>query len=155
MHFNINRSLEHPTVETDSCMDVRNNSFLNDELNSDCIIQHSINEIEMNFLYLESFDCEFLPSNMFNKETVSSINENSQEEESSKEQQTHEQETSAEGLTLKELPSHLKYEFLEPKKRKLVIISAALTEAEEQKLLVILRKYKTTIKRSSKLMVKD
>ena len=77
VHFNINRSLEHPTVETDSCMDVRNNSFLNDELNSDCIIQHSINEIEMNFQYLESFDCEVLPSNIFNKETVSSINENS------------------------------------------------------------------------------
>ena len=55
---------------------------------------------------------------------------------------------------MKELPSHLKYEFLEPEKRKPVIISAALTEAEEQKLLVILRKYKEAIKRSSKLMVK-
>ena len=85
MHFNINRSLEHPNVGTDSCLDVRNNSFLNDELNSDCIIQHSINEIEMNFQYLESFDCEVLPSNMFNKVTISSINENSQEEESSQE----------------------------------------------------------------------
>ena len=46
---------------------------------------------------------------------------------------------------MKELPSHLKYEFLEPEKRKLVIISAALTEAEERKLLVILRKYKEAI----------
>ena len=46
---------------------------------------------------------------------------------------------------MKELPSHLKYEFLEPEKRKPVIISAALTEAEEQKLLVILRKYKEAI----------
>ena len=145
MHFNINRSLEHPTVEIDSCMAVRNNRFLNDELNSDYIIQHSINEIEMNFQYLESFDCEVLPSNIFNKETVSSINENNQEEESSQEQQTHEQETSAEGLTLKELTSHLKYEFLELEKRKLVIISAALTESKEQKLLVILRKYKEAI----------
>ena len=49
VHFNINRSLEHPNVESDSCMAVRNNNFLNDELNHDCIIQHSINEIEMNF----------------------------------------------------------------------------------------------------------
>ena len=49
MHFNINRSLEHPNVEADSSMAVRNNSLLNDELNFDCIIQHSINEIEMNF----------------------------------------------------------------------------------------------------------
>ena len=46
---------------------------------------------------------------------------------------------------MKELPSHLKYEFLEPEKRKPVIISAALTEAEKQKLLVILRKYKEVI----------
>ena len=49
VQFNINRSLEHPNVESDSCMAVRNMSLLNDELNSDCIIQHSINEIEMNF----------------------------------------------------------------------------------------------------------
>ena len=46
---------------------------------------------------------------------------------------------------MKELPSHLKYEFLEPEKRKTVIILAALTEAEKQKLLVILRKYKEAI----------
>ena len=145
VHFNINRSLEHPNVEADSCMTVRNNSLLNDELNSDCIIQHSINEIEMNFQYLESLDCEVLPSNLFKKETISSINENSQDEVSIQKQQTHEQEISAEGLTLKELPSHLKYEFLELEKRKTVIISAALTKDEEHKLLVILRKYKETI----------
>ena len=95
VHFTSNRSLEHPNVEADSCMAVGNNSLLNVELNSDCILQHSINEIEMNFQYLESFDCEVLPSNLFNKETVSSINENSQDEVSSQKQQTHEQETSA------------------------------------------------------------
>ena len=86
-----------------------------------------------------------MPSNLFNKEIVSSINENSQDEESSQEQKTDEEETSAEGLILKELPSHFKYEFLEPEKRKPVILSAALTEAEEQKLLAILRKYKEAI----------
>ena len=145
VHFNINRSLEHPDVDAESCKAVGNNSLLNVELNSDCILQHSINEIEMNFQYLESLDCEVLPSNFFNKETISSINENSQDEVCSQKQQTHEQETIAEGLTLKELPSHLKYEFLEPEKRKPVIISAALTEAEEQKLLEILRKYKEAI----------
>ena len=74
-----------------------------------------------------------------------SINENSKDEVCNQKQQTHEQETSAEGSTLKELLSHLKYEFLEPEKRKLVIISAALTKAEKQKLLVILRKYKEAI----------
>ena len=86
-----------------------------------------------------------LPSNLYNKETVSSINENNQDEVCSQEQKTTEQETSAEGLILKELPNHLKYAFLEPEKRKPIIISAALTEAEEQKLLEILRKYKEAI----------
>ena len=80
VHFNLNRSLEHPDIDAESCMDVENNSLLNVELNSDYILQHSINEIEMNFQYLESLDCEILPSNLFNKETVSSINKNSQEE---------------------------------------------------------------------------
>ena len=145
VHFNFNRSLEHPDVDAESCMAVENNSLLNVELNSDCILQHSINAIEMNFQYLGSLDCEVLPSNLFNKETVSIINENSQDEVCSQKQQITEQETSAEGLTLKELPSHLKYEFLEPEKRKPVIILVALTEAEEQKLLEILRKYKEAI----------
>ena len=80
VHFNLNRSLEHPDVDAESCMVVENNSLLNVDLNSDCILQHSINEIEMNFQYLESLDCEILPSNLFNKEIVSSINENSQDE---------------------------------------------------------------------------
>ena len=38
VHFNINRSLEYPDVEADSCMAVGNNSLLNVELNFDCIL---------------------------------------------------------------------------------------------------------------------
>ena len=45
VHFNLNRSLEHPDVDAESCMAVENNSLLSVELNSDCILQHSINEI--------------------------------------------------------------------------------------------------------------
>ena len=56
-----------------------------------------------------------------------------------------EQEISAEGLILKEMPSHLKYAFLEPEGAKPVIISAALNKNEEQQLLGILRKYKEAI----------
>ena len=46
---------------------------------------------------------------------------------------------------MKELPSHLKYAFLEPDKGKPVIISVELTKNEEQRLLQILRKYKEAI----------
>ena len=46
---------------------------------------------------------------------------------------------------MKELPRHLKYTFLELEKAKHVIISTALNEHEEHKLLEILRKYKEAI----------
>ena len=80
VHFNLNRSLEHPYVDAERYMAVENNSHLSVELNSDYILQHSINEIERNFQYLESIDCEMLPSSMYNKETISGINENSQDD---------------------------------------------------------------------------
>ena len=126
-------------------MVVENSSHISVELNFDCNLQHSINEIEMNFQYLESIDYELLPSSLQNKETVLSLNENSKENVCCKEKKATEQDISAEGLILKELPSHLKYAFLELEKGKPVIISAALTEIEEQKLLKILRKYKEAI----------
>ena len=145
VHFNFNKGLEQPDVDAGSCMAVENSSHISVELNSDCNLQHSINVIEMNFQYLESIEYELLPSSFQNKEIVLSLNENSQEHVCSKEQKATEQETSAEGLILNELPSHLKYAFLELEKGKPVIISAALTEIEEQKSLKILRKYKKAI----------
>ena len=45
VHFNLNRSLEHLDVDAESCMAVENISLLSVELNSNCILQHSINEI--------------------------------------------------------------------------------------------------------------
>ena len=54
-------------------------------------------------------------------------------------------ETSVEGLLLKELPSHLKYVYLELPKSNPVIISARLSDAEEHKLLKILKNYQDSI----------
>ena len=51
------------------------------------------------------------------KETIFNLNENNTEKSSSNEEKTKETETSSEGLSLKELPRHLKYAFLEPKKK--------------------------------------
>ena len=45
VHFNLNRSLEHPDVDAQSCKAIENSSLLSVELNSDCILQHYINEI--------------------------------------------------------------------------------------------------------------
>ena len=54
-------------------------------------------------------------------------------------------EISEEGLVLKELPSHLNYVYLEPPQSKPVIISARLSDEDEQKLLQILKKHKESI----------
>ena len=99
----------------------------------------------MNFQYLDDLDCEFLHSSFELKETIFSLNEKSKEKTSSNEEEAKETKINSEGLTSKELPKHLKYAFLEPEKAKPIIISAALTELEEQKLLEILIKYKEVI----------
>ena len=97
-------------------MAAENFSPVNLELNYDCNIQHSINENEMNFQYLQSVDYELMHSSLQNTETVLNLNEKNIENSCSSEKKATEQETSAEGLILKELPSHMKYAFLEPEK---------------------------------------
>ena len=83
-----------------------------------CNFQNSLNENGMNFQYLNDLDCEFLHSSCELKKIVFSLNENSIEKTSRNEEEEKETETSSEGLTLKELPKHLKYAFLETKKKK-------------------------------------
>ena len=145
VHFNLDKTLTQSDVNAKNCNAIDNNSPISFDLISDCNLQHSINENEMNFQYIESVDHKLLHSSLQNRETVLSLNENSQENSSSQEKKVTKPETSAEVLILKELPSHLKYAFLEPKNGKPVIISAELTENEEQRLLQILRKYKEAI----------
>ena len=70
VHFNLNKGLEQPDVDAGSCMAVENSSHIRVELNFDCNLQHSINEIEMNFQYLESIHYELLPSSLQKKEEL-------------------------------------------------------------------------------------
>ena len=95
VHFNLNKSLEQPDVDAEICMAVEKSSPISVELNSDGNLHHSINEIEMNFQYLEIIDYELLPSSWKNKEAVLSLSENNQGHVCSKEQKATEQETSA------------------------------------------------------------
>ena len=74
-----------------------------------------------------------------------SLQQNGIKQSDENEEKEFHQETSEEGLVLKELPSHLKYAYLEMPKNKPVIISARLSDAEEQSLLEILRKHKESI----------
>ena len=77
VHFNLNKSLTQPDVDAENCNVVDNSSSISFDLISDCNPQHSINENEMNFQYIESVDYELLHSSLQNRETVLSLNENS------------------------------------------------------------------------------
>ena len=77
MHFDLSKSLTQSDVDTENYNVVDNSSPINFDLISDCNLQHSINENEMNFQYLESVDYELLQSSLQNIETVLSLNENS------------------------------------------------------------------------------
>ena len=74
-----------------------------------------------------------------------SLEQNGIKQRDKNEEKEFHQETSEEGLVLKELPSPLKYAYLELPKNKPVIISARLSDAEEQSLLEILKKHKESI----------
>ena len=77
VHFNLNKSLTQLDVDTGNCNVVDNSSSISFDLISNCNLQHSINENEMNFKYLERVDYEMMDSNLQNRETVLSLNENS------------------------------------------------------------------------------
>ena len=128
VHFNLNKSLTQPDVDAKNWNDVNNSSSISFDLLSYCNLQHSITENEMNFQYLKSVDYELLHSSSQNMEIVLSLNENNQDKSSNQEKKVTKPETSAEGLILKEFPSHMKYAFLEIEKGKPVIISAELIE---------------------------
>ena len=145
VQFNLHKSLTQPDVDAKTCVAVDSIYPFSFELNSDYNLQHSINENELNFQYLKSVDYELVHSRFQNTETVWSLHEKSTENSGRNEKKGNEQETCAEGLMLKELPSHMKYAFLELEGAKPVIISAALNENEEQQLLRILRNYKEAI----------
>ena len=143
--FNLIRSLRNLDIEMDDIKSVEDVFFNNSDFYYDCNDHLSINEKEMNFQCPEGFDSDFLHINLHSTEKVMSLEQNGiKQRDKNKEKEFH-QETSEEGLVLKELPSHLKYAYLELPRNKPVIISARLSDAEEQRLLEILRKHKESI----------
>ena len=143
--FNLIGSLRNLDIERDDIKSVEDVIVKNSDFYYDCNDHLSINEKEMNFQYPEGFDSDFLHINLYSTEKVMSLEQNGIKERDKNEEKEFHQETSEEGLVLKELPSHLKYAYLELPKNKPVIISARISDAEEQRLLEILRKHKESI----------
>ena len=143
--FNLIRSLLNLDIEKEDIKSVEDVYVNNSDFYYDCNDQLSINEKEMNFQYSEGFDSDFLHINLHSTAKVMSLEQNGIKQRDKNEEKEFHQETSEEGLVLKELPSHLKYAYLELPKNKPVIISARLSDAEEQSLLEILRNHKEAI----------
>ena len=143
--FNLLKSLKNVDIYREEYKLV-DDVYLN---NSNCYYDFNarlpINETELNFQYIEGVNSDFTHISMHSTENVMSLKQNNMDNGDNKEEKEFHQETSIEGLVLKELPSHLKYAYLELPKSKPVIISARLSDAEEQKLLKILKNYQGSI----------
>ena len=131
--FNLIKVIQNIDIDRENFNVVDDVYTLNPDVHNDCNAQIFINEKEMNFQYIED-DYSDYPYNSFHSiETVMSMTQSRDEQEGNNEKGEIQQETSEEGLVLKEPPSHLKYVYLEPPQRKPVIISARLSDEEEQK----------------------
>ena len=137
--FNLIKSMQNIDTDRENFNVVGDVYTYNPDVPNDCNTQFFINEKEMNSQYIEDdySDCPYHSSHSV--KTVLSLKHDRNEK-----GEIH-QETSEEGLVLKELPSQLKYAYLESPKRKPVIISARLSDVEEQRLLEILKKHKESI----------
>ena len=143
--FNLLQSLKNLDTDREDYKLVDDVYLNNSDCYYDCNAQLHINENEMNFQYLECVNVDFPHISLYSTEKVLSLKQNSMDNGDNNEEKEFHQETSTEGLVLKELPSHLKYAYLELPKSKPVNISARLSDAEEQKLLKILKNYQESI----------
>ena len=94
VHFNLNHSLKQPKFNNFDYKIAETTIPISSKLITDCKIQNSMNENEMNFHYLDVLDVEFLNSNFESKEAILSIDENNTEK-CSNEQKAEETETSS------------------------------------------------------------
>ena len=143
--FNLIKSMQNIDIDRENCNVVDDVYTYNPDVHNDCNAQIFINEKEINSQYIEDDYSDYLHNSLHSIETVLSLKQNRNDKGENNEKMEIHQETSEEGLVLKELPSHLKYAYLESPKRKPVIISARLSDAEEQRLLKILKKHKESI----------
>ena len=144
-NFNLPQGLKNLDTDREDYKLVDDVFLNNSDCYYDCNAQLPINENEMNFQYLECVNADFPHISLYSTEKVMSLKQNSMDNGENNEEKEIHQETSTEGLVLKELPSHLKYAYLELPKSKPVIIPARLSDAEEQKLLKIFKNYQESI----------
>ena len=127
--FNLIKSMQNIDIDRENCNVVDDVYTHNPDVHNDCNAQIFINEKEINSQYIEDDYSDCLHNSFHFVETVLSLKQNRNDKGENNEKGEIHQETSEEGLMLKELPSHLKYAYLESPKRKPVIISARLSDS--------------------------
>ena len=143
--FNLLQSLKNLDIDREDYKFVDDVCLNKSDCYYGCNSQLPTNENEMNFQYLEGVNSDFLHIGLHSTENVMCLKQNGMIKGDNNEDKEFHQETSAEGLVLKELPSHLQYAYLKLPKSKPVIISARLSDVEEHKLLKILKNYQESI----------
>ena len=129
--FNLLQSLKNLDIDKEDYKSVDDVYLNNLDCYHDCNAQLPINENEMNFQYPEGVNSNFMHIRLHSTENVMSLKQNGMTKGDNNEEKEFHQETSAEGLVLKELPSHLKYAYLELPRSKPVIISTRLCYVKE------------------------
>ena len=137
--FNLLQSLKNLDTDREDYKLVDDVYLKNSNCYYNCNAQLPINENEMNFQYLECVNADFPYISLYSTKRELSLKQNSMDNGNNNEDKEFHQETNIEGLVLKELPSNLKYGYLELPKSKPVIFSVRLSDAEEQKLMKILK----------------
>ena len=95
VHFNLNQYLKQHDFGNVECKIIEQVVSINSERKYDYKIQSSINENEMNFLFIEDLEVEFLNSSFELKETVLSLNEHGAEKSSNNKEKVQEVEMSS------------------------------------------------------------
>ena len=115
------------------------------EMKYEFMNQDPLKEFIFKSLYKENLEEEQLNASSKSIETFLNLSKGNEKDLRNTKVKVQKAEKSSDGLILKELPKHLKYEFLGKEKTKPVIIAADLTSKKQKEVVKTLRKYKEAI----------
>ena len=115
------------------------------EMKYEFMNQDPLKEFIFKSLYKENLEEEQLNASSKSIETFLNLSKGNEKDLRNTKVKVQKAEKSSDGLILKELPKHLKYEFLGKEKTKPVIIAVDLTSKKQKEVVKTLRKYKEAI----------
>lgn len=134
MKFNLKNNMKSLDLDITSYMMLESLIPKRKKMISSFFEQDFWEECLLNSLFVEDLDQEQQKATEDVVETILIPNDEAEANQDSKEVVIKEEKKSLNGLTLKELPKHLKYVFFGDEDTKLIIIGSGLTVEEKEKL---------------------